>query len=242
MLKDMLIAGVERAFALANSDLTEEEFVPEVMRILQELSEEIKNNQESYPTREYLAKEVAQTALRRGEFTLKSGGLSNFYFDKYLIEAKPALLRRLALCMAQRIPGGTQVLAGLEMGGIPLVTLLSSITGIPAAFVRKERKTYGTCFVIEGTDIVGKQVCIVEDVVTSGGAVFDGAHELRESGALVHDAICLIARWRNNSLTRDGAVGFSLDPALAGFELRELTLRPLYTLDDLGSYIEEAKK
>ena len=80
-------------------------------------------------------------------------------------------------------PAGIDALAGLELGGVPLATMLSQVTGLPAVFVRKQAKTYGTCQLAEGGEIDGRRLCIIEDVVTSGGAILDAAVELRARGA-----------------------------------------------------------
>jgi len=138
--------------------------------------------------------EIYETAHLTGTFTLRSGQVSNEYFDKYLFEARPALLAEIAGVMSENIPEGTEILAGLEMGGIPVATAMSLQTGLAAAFVRKQAKTYGTCKQAEGTDTEGKNVCIVEDVVTTGGAIIDGVRELRRLGAKVDTVLCVIQR------------------------------------------------
>lgn len=141
-----------------------------------------------------LAKKVVEVAHLRGEFKLRSGQISNEYFDKYRFEARPELLREIAKLMAPLIPKGTEVLAGLEMGGIPIATALSLETGIPAAFVRKEAKDYGTCRLAEGTEIKDKKVLVVEDVITTGGQVLISTDELRELGANIEFVLCAILR------------------------------------------------
>ena len=141
-----------------------------------------------------LAKKIYDIAHITGNFTLRSGQISNEYFDKYLFEAEPLLLAEIAKVMVELIPEGTEVLAGLEMGGIPLVTMISQETGIPAAFVRKKAKEYGTCRLAEGTDIAGKKVCVIEDVVTTGGQIKISTNEMRERGAVIDTVICVIQR------------------------------------------------
>ena len=81
------------------------------------------------------------------------------------------LLDALAEQLAALIPEGTEVLAGLEMGGIAVVTALGRHTGLPCAFVRKKAKQYGTARLAEGAEVAGRRVLVVEDVVTSGGQV-----------------------------------------------------------------------
>jgi orotate phosphoribosyltransferase len=141
-----------------------------------------------------LAQRVVEIALRRGEFKLRSGQISNVYFDKYQFESSPVLLQEIARQMVPLVPAGTEVLAGLELGGVPIATALSFQTGLPVAFVRKERKSYGTCLIAEGAALKGKRVCIVEDVITTGGAVIDSANELRSEGALLDVVLSVIFR------------------------------------------------
>jgi len=141
-----------------------------------------------------LAKRVVEVALRRGEFKLRSGQISSVYFDKYQFEAVPSLLREIARHMAPLIPAGTEVLAGLELGGVPVATALSFETGLPVAFVRKERKSYGTCLIAEGAVVRGKRLCIIEDVITTGGAVLDSVGELRAEGAVLDTVLSVIFR------------------------------------------------
>jgi len=129
-----------------------------------------------------------------GSFVLRSGRTTDEYFDKYQFEADPALLDELAEAMVPLIPVGTEVLAGLEMGGIPVVTALGLRTGLPCAFVRKEAKRYGTARLAEGAEVAGRQVLIIEDVVTSAGQIAISAGQLRELGASIDHALCVIDR------------------------------------------------
>jgi orotate phosphoribosyltransferase len=141
-----------------------------------------------------LARDIDARCRLTGEFTLRSGQVASEYFDKYLFETDPALLARVAAAMAPLLPEGTDLLGGLEMGGIPIVTVLSAQTGLPALFVRKQAKTYGTCKLAEGPDVSGRRVTLVEDVITTGGAVRDATVALREAGATVDTVVCAIDR------------------------------------------------
>lgn len=145
-------------------------------------------------TKQELAKKIYDIAHLTGEFKLRSGQVSNEYFDKYRFEAQPNLLREIAKQMAPLIPPGTEVLAGLEMGGIPIATALSLETGLPCVFVRKEAKEYGTCKFAEGLEIKGKKVCIIEDVVTTGGQVVLSTADLRTLNADITHVLCVIHR------------------------------------------------
>jgi orotate phosphoribosyltransferase len=141
-----------------------------------------------------LARDVDTRCRLRGEFTLRSGQVSNEYFDKYLFESRPALLRRVVDQMVGLVPDGTELLGGLELGGIPIATVLSAQTGLPALFVRKKAKEYGTCKLAEGPDVAGRRVTLVEDVITTGGAVRDATRALRDLGAVVEVVVCAIDR------------------------------------------------
>ncbi len=141
-----------------------------------------------------LARRIYDVAHLTGTFTLRSGRVSNEYFDKYRFESDPVLLAEIAEAMAGLVPEGTEVLAGLELGGVPVVTALAQITGLPAAFVRKEAKEYGTARFAEGAAVEGRRVLVVEDVVTSGGQVVLSTADLRGIGAEVTDVVCVIDR------------------------------------------------
>jgi orotate phosphoribosyltransferase len=141
-----------------------------------------------------LAREINARCRLRGRFTLRSGQVSDEYFDKYLFEADPPLLARVTAGMRTLIPDGADLLGGLELGGIPLVTMLSQATGVPALFVRKQAKGYGTRRLAEGGDPAGRTVVLIEDVITTGGAVIAAAQALRDMGATVTEVVCAIDR------------------------------------------------
>jgi orotate phosphoribosyltransferase len=165
-----------------------------------------------------LARQIRECAQIRGSFVLRSGKVSDTYFDKYQFEAEPGLLRAIAQALAALVPPDTQVLAGLEMGGIPLVTVLSQVTGLPAAFIRKEPKAYGTCRYAEGASLAGRRFVLVEDVVSSGGAIVDALAKLKADGLVPAAALCVIDR-ETGGMEALGAAG--------------LPLRALFTLSQI---------
>lgn len=169
-----------------------------------------------------LAARIHAAAHLTGDFVLRSGRTATEYFDKYRFEADPVLLDAVAERMAPLVPAGTEVLAGLEMGGIPVVTALGRHTGLPCAFVRKTAKAYGTRRLAEGAEIGGRRVLIVEDVVTSGGQILLSTEELRTLGADVREALCVIDRGQGGA------------EALAAQGIRLLSL---LTADDLRASV-----
>jgi len=165
-----------------------------------------------------LAADIAAIATLRGEFLLRSGTIADTYFDKYRFEGDPALLSRVADAMLALVPRETQVLAGLELGGVPIATAMSLESGLPAVFVRKEAKTYGTCLAVEGGDVAGKRVLLVEDVITTGGAVIDAVSLVRAAGAQVIGVVCAI--WRGEG--EPGIAGLPDLPVWAAFTRADL--------------------
>lgn len=172
-----------------------------------------------------LAREIIQTSRLTGEFKLRSGKTSNHYFDKYLFESNPVLLAAIADQLAPLVPEGTEVLAGLEMGGIPIATALSLKTGIPVVFVRKRAKEYGTSKLAEGIDITGKKVCIIEDVITTGGQVLLSAADLLQHDAELKEVLCVI---ENEKAGR------------ANLEEAEFEVHSLFKMEELLAAVEES--
>jgi orotate phosphoribosyltransferase len=165
-----------------------------------------------------LARRVYERAHLTGEFRLRSGATSAEYFDKYLFESDPRLLREIAEAMAELVPADAQALAGLELGGIPLATVLGQVTDLPVLFVRKQAKDYGTCRLAEGGEVAGRRLAVVEDVVTSGGQLRMSCADLRKRGAEIIAVLCVIDRGQGGreALVADG-----------------LNLRAVFTADDL---------
>jgi orotate phosphoribosyltransferase len=168
-----------------------------------------------------LAKKVFKISHLTGTFKLRSGLVSNEYFDKYRFESNPEILHEIAKQLASLIPPETEILAALEMGGIPIGTALSIVTGKPIVFVRKKPKDYGTCKFAEGIDIKNKNLCIIEDVITTGGQVVLSAQDLRQDGAIINNVLCVIDR------------GSESKKKLA--EGGQLNLIPLFTQEELKS-------
>ncbi len=141
-----------------------------------------------------IAQRIADVAQLTGTFTLRSGTVADTYFDKYLFESDPELLRAIAERLVPFVPADTEILAGLELGGIPVVTALSLATGLQSVFVRKEAKPYGTAKLAEGPGIQGRRLLVIEDVVTTGGQIVQSTKDLRDRGADIATALCVIDR------------------------------------------------
>lgn len=169
-------------------------------------------------TKEELGRDIFAASYLTGNFILRSGVFSSEYFDKYRFESNPTILRAIAVEFSKVLPAHINLLAGMELGGIPLVTALSMETGLPCIFVRKEAKSHGTQKSIEGIDFGGKNLCLVEDVVTTGGQIIDGINAIRGQGATVEHALCVILR---------------TGKAYKNLELQGVELHSLFTMQDL---------
>ncbi len=145
-------------------------------------------------TREELARRIAESAILRGSFTLRSGRTSSYYIDKYLFLTQPEVLAELGAMIAPHLPPQTTRLAGAELGGIPLVTAASLATGLPCVYVRNTRKEYGTGKQLEGRLEAGDKVVILEDVATTGGQAVEAARAITDAGAEVLAVIATVDR------------------------------------------------
>ena len=140
---------------------------------------------------------LREHALLEGDFVLRSGRRSSHYFDKYRFETRPELLEaigaRVATVVGEHEPGAAR-LAGPELGAVALAAASSLASRLPFLIVRKEAKDYGTSNRIEGAFEAGERVCLVEDVVTSGGAAVAAVEALREAGLECRTAVCVVDR------------------------------------------------
>jgi orotate phosphoribosyltransferase len=180
--------------------------------------------------REDLARALREHAYLEGDFVLRSGRRSKYYLDKYLFETRPEVLGPLGEAIAEAAreaePGAVR-LAGPELGAVALAASASLASGLPFLIVRKEAKDYGTARRLEGAFEEGELVCLVEDVITSGGAAVQSALALREAGLEVRNAVCVVDR-------EEGGV-----EALADEGVR---LRALFRVSELAEAPKSAAK
>jgi orotate phosphoribosyltransferase len=168
-----------------------------------------------------LGEAIVEHALLEGDFLLRSGKRSTWYLDKYRFETQPELLRALGERLAElarEVEPDADRLAGPALGAVALAASASMASGLPFIIVRGETKVYGTANRLEGSFHEGECVCLVEDVVTSGGALSEAVSALREEGLVVRTALCVVDREEGGT------------DALARLGVR---LRPLYRAGDL---------
>jgi orotate phosphoribosyltransferase len=172
-----------------------------------------------------LREAIREHAYLEGDFVLRSGRRSRYYLDKYRFETQPELLEaigvRLADLVAEHEPAADR-LAGPELGAVALAASASIASRLPFLIVRKEAKGYGTDNRLEGVFAPGERVCLVEDVVTSGGAAVSAVQALREAGLACKTAVCVVDREEGgvDELARHGV---RLRPLFGAGELLEST-------------------
>jgi len=159
-------------------------------------------------------------ALQLGEFTLTSGKKSHFYLDIKKAITRPQNLSLIARLIVLRHVGGVDVVAGPELGAIPIVTAVALRSGLPYVMIRKGERAHGTGNTIEGRLVSRDRVLLIDDVATSGGSLLKSIEAIGETGANVTLVTCVVDRLEGAS---------ELLRSEAGVELSSLL-----TLKDLG--------
>ena len=170
-------------------------------------------------TRDQLAQRIAEVALLRGEFTLRSGRKSNYYLDKYRFETQPDVLKALGDLLARHVTDKTARIAGAELGAVPLAAAAGMASGKPILFIRNQKKDYGTAKQIEGVLNPGESILLVEDILTTGGQVLEAAKAIKDAGCHVEKIVATIDR---------------LEGARENIEAQGYALYTLFTIKDLG--------
>ena len=179
-------------------------------------------------THDELGALLVERALLEGDFVLRSGRRSTWYLDKYRFETEPEILRALGAALgetARECEPDAVRLAGPALGAVALAASAAMASGLPFIIVRGETKEYGTAQRIEGPFEPGELVCLLEDVVTSGGALAEAVSAVREEGLVVRNAVCVVDREEGGSdaLAR---LGVRLRPLFRASELLELRKIP----------------
>ncbi|MCL4336382.1 MAG: orotate phosphoribosyltransferase [Candidatus Thermoplasmatota archaeon] len=167
--------------------------------------------------RQKLSKVLLETgAVKFGDFLLTSGKRSSYYVDIKNTATDPATLSLIADMFTGMLKG--KKIAGVELGAVPLLVATALKAGIPYVIIRKERK-HGTGKLTIG-EFGEEDIDIIEDVVTTGNSILKAVNYLRENGARVSRAFCVVDREEGGKeLLRENGVD----------------LRSILTISELGS-------
>ena len=157
-------------------------------------------------------------AIQYGRFVLTSGAVSDYYVNIKKASTNPTVLQTIATQMKSFASDKYDLIAGMELGAVPLIVALSLQTGIPFVIVRKQKRDHGTGKQIEGESVAHKNILIVEDVTTSGGSVVDTINILRENNANLDMVLTVVDRESG---------------AKEKIENLNLTFHPLVTVKDI---------
>jgi orotate phosphoribosyltransferase len=175
-----------------------------------------------------LTRAIRTRAYLEGDFVLRSGRRSRFYLDKYRFSTDPELLEEIALRIAALVaefePHAAR-LAAPELGAVPLAAAVSLTSRLPYVIVRAEAKQYGTANRLEGSFSAGERVCLLEDVVTSGGAAIEAVQALRAEGLQCQTAICVVDR-EEGGVDALARVAVRLRPVFLASEILEVSKSP----------------
>lgn len=141
--------------------------------------------------------EIGGVGFRLEEpITFKSGIISPVYCDNRTFPFSPMQWKKVIAGFASLIADkgiGFDVIGGIEAAGIPHSAALGYAMERPSVFIRKQPKEHGKKARIEGGDVSGKRVLLVEDLVTTGGSSLSGVQALRDAGATVTDCLAIIS-------------------------------------------------
>jgi orotate phosphoribosyltransferase len=182
------------------------------------------------------AHQVARALLEAGTITLspgapvtfKSGLRSPVYVDNRRLISQPAPWRVVIEAFEAELPASAGraagadvdlVIAGVESAGIPHSSALAFATGRPSVFVRKAAKVHGLGRRIEGGEVAGRRVVLVEDMVTTGGSSLAAVDALRDAGASVAECLAIIT--------------YGFDEAVEAFRTAGVRLSVLTTFEDV---------
>ena len=147
---------------------------------------------------------VAQALLKIGAvkfvldnpITFKSGIVSPVYVDNRIFPFNPSEWQTVIEGFAELIQTNNlnaEIIAGVEAAGIPHSSALGFLLKKPSVFVRKQAKDHGTKKLVEGGNVSGRKVVLVEDLVSTGISSLSAVEMLRQEGAVVSDCLVIVS-------------------------------------------------
>lgn len=164
---------------------------------------------------------IKDAAYLEGEFITRSGKPTTYYIDKYLFETRPEILKPLADELAGLFPDADTYdrIAAPELGAVPIAAVVSIVLNKPFVIVKKASKGYGTSKLIEGAYNKGDRVVMLEDVMTTGGAVLRACDIAKDAGLDVQSIVGIINR-EEGAIETIEAAGYSVSALITASQLR----------------------
>jgi orotate phosphoribosyltransferase len=158
----------------------------------------------------------------------KSGILSPIYIDNRRLPFHPQqwhIVIEGFRVLVERETLSYDGIAGVAVGGVPHSSALAYILSCPSVFIRKEAKEHGTKKLVEGGDVTGKRMLLIEDLVTTGGSSLNAVSALHDEGALVEDVGAIVS--------------YGFDEAKTSFDAACVRL---HTLTDFQTIVQVARE
>ncbi len=138
---------------------------------------------------------ISSGVVKFGSFKLSSGLESPFYVDLRRVMGDPELFQWVVERYASTLSKlSFDVIVGIATGGIPYASTLGYLMKKPFGYVRIEAKEHGLRKRVEGVDVAGKRVVILDDVITTGGSVAAALNVVKSEGGVVVGVVAFLDR------------------------------------------------
>lgn len=151
----------------------------------------IKKKEQYTYMKDTIIKELFKTnCIKLGNFTLKSGEVSKYYYDMKNIISNPSLLKQIGDELYNLLDD-FDIICGIPYGALPIATYISTQYNKPLIYIRDKQKEYGTQKMIEGEYKKEDRCVIIDDVITSGRSLEEEIEKLKDKVTIVDVAVIM---------------------------------------------------
>ena len=168
-----------------------------------------------------LVAKIKEAAYLEGTFVTRSGKTTSYYIDKYQFETRPDILEPLGQELAKLFPDPDSYdrIAAPELGAVPIASVVSIVVKKPFVIIKKATKEYGTSKLIEGFYKAGESVVMLEDIMTTGGAVLRACEIAEQAGLNVNGIIGIVNR-EEGAIENIQSAGYNVKALMTSSELK----------------------